>query len=169
MEIDKKKIEKEVGDFLKKEGLRYEVTFYDDSGKIKDIIISDVPSTTVSMPVFAGRKKTIDQEVTSMLKEIGVPAHIKGYIYLREAILLCVEDVNEIQLITKKLYPDIAKRFDTTPSRVERAIRHAIEVAWARGSQKVFDDIFGYSISSKRGKPTNSEFVAAIADIFIIR
>ena len=100
-----------------------------------------------------------------MIHEIGVPAHIKGYHYLREAIMMSVHDASMISSITKILYPTIAKRFQTTPSRVERAIRHAIEVAWSRGVWKHSDTLFGYTITDTgKGKPTNSEFIALIAD-----
>ena len=99
-----------------------------------------------------------------MIHEIGVPAHIKGYQYLREAIMMSVEDQSMISSITKILYPTIAKRFQTTPSRVERAIRHAIEVAWSRGRMETLDALFGYTIDTGKGKPTNSEFIALIAD-----
>lgn len=106
----------------------------------------------------------LEQDVTNMIHEIGVPAHIKGYQYLREAIMMSVEDPAMISSITKILYPTIAKRFQTTPSRVERAIRHAIEVAWSRGRMETLDSLFGYTINTGKGKPTNSEFIALIAD-----
>lgn len=102
--------------------------------------------------------------VTNIIHEVGVPAHIKGYQYLREAIMMVVNNIEMINQITKSLYPDIALKFNTTPSRVERAIRHAIEVAWGRGQQDVVESIFGYTISASKGKPTNSEFIAMIAD-----
>ena len=106
----------------------------------------------------------LEKDVTDMIHEIGVPAHIKGYQYLREAIMMSVEDVEMLNSITKVLYPTIAKRFQTTPSRVERAIRHGIEVAWARGRSETLEALFGYTISAGKGKPTNSEFIALIAD-----
>lgn len=106
----------------------------------------------------------LEKDVTDMIHEIGVPAHIKGYQYLREAIMMSVEDPAMISSITKILYPTIAKRFQTTPSRVERAIRHAIEVAWSRGRMETLDAMFGYTIDTGKGKPTNSEFIALIAD-----
>ena len=106
----------------------------------------------------------LEKDVTDMMHEIGVPAHIKGYQYLREAIMMSVEDPAMISSITKILYPTIAKRFQTTPSRVERAIRHAIEVAWSRGRMETLDAMFGYTIDTGKGKPTNSEFIALIAD-----
>ena len=106
----------------------------------------------------------LEQDVTNMIHEIGVPAHIKGYQYLREAIMLSVEDPAMISSITKILYPGIAKKFQTTSSRVERAIRHAIEVAWSRGRMETLDALFGYTINTGKGKPTNSEFIALIAD-----
>ncbi|MBE5864713.1 MAG: sporulation transcription factor Spo0A [Lachnospiraceae bacterium] len=108
--------------------------------------------------------RDLEQDVTDMIHEIGVPAHIKGYQYLREAIMMSVEDQSMISSITKILYPTIAKRFQTTPSRVERAIRHAIEVAWSRGRMETLDALFGYTVDTGKGKPTNSEFIALIAD-----
>ena len=102
--------------------------------------------------------------VTAIIHEIGVPAHIKGYQYLREAIILTVENMDVINAVTKVLYPEVAKRFGTTPSRVERAIRHAIEVAWDRGDIETLQKYFGYTVNSAKGKPTNSEFIAMIAD-----
>ncbi len=108
--------------------------------------------------------RNLEQDVTEMIHEIGVPAHIKGYQYLREAIMMSVEDPAMISSVTKILYPTIAKRFQTTPSRVERAIRHAIEVAWSRGRMETLDALFGYTIDTGKGKPTNSEFIALIAD-----
>lgn len=106
----------------------------------------------------------LEKDVTDMIHEIGVPAHIKGYQYLREAIMISVSDVEMLNSITKILYPTIAKKFQTTPSRVERAIRHAIEVAWSRGKMETLDALFGYTINTGKGKPTNSEFIALIAD-----
>jgi two-component system response regulator (stage 0 sporulation protein A) len=103
-------------------------------------------------------------EVTSMLHDIGVPAHIKGYQYLREAIIMSVNDMEVINAVTKILYPSVAKKYQTTPSRVERAIRHAIEVAWDRGDVEEIQHIFGYTVSNIKGKPTNSEFIAMLAD-----
>ena len=102
--------------------------------------------------------------VTNIIHGVGVPAHIKGYQYLREAIIMVVNDIDVINQITKSLYPQIAQKFDTTPSRVERAIRHAIEVAWGRGEVDLMENIFGYTVSASKGKPTNSEFIAMIAD-----
>ncbi len=109
-------------------------------------------------------KYDLEKEVTNMIHEIGVPAHIKGYQYLREAIMMSVEDIDMLNSITKILYPTIAKKYQTTPSRVERAIRHAIEVAWSRGRMETLDELFGYTINTGKGKPTNSEFIALIAD-----
>jgi two-component system response regulator (stage 0 sporulation protein A) len=102
--------------------------------------------------------------VTEIIHEIGVPAHIKGYQYLREAIILTINDMDIINAVTKVLYPTVAKKFSTTPSRVERAIRHAIEVAWDRGDLETLQKFFGYTVSNIKGKPTNSEFIAMIAD-----
>ena len=109
-------------------------------------------------------KDNLEALVTNVIHEVGVPAHIKGYQYLREAIMMVVNDIEVINQITKQLYPDIAKKFNTTPSRVERAIRHAIEVAWGRGQTEVVEAIFGYTVSAAKGKPTNSEFIAMISD-----
>ena len=106
----------------------------------------------------------LEAQVTAIIHEIGVPAHIKGYQYLREAIMIAVNDMDVINAVTKVLYPEVARRFDTTASRVERAIRHAIEVAWDRGDIEVLQKYFGYTVSNIKGKPTNSEFIAMIAD-----
>ena len=110
------------------------------------------------------QKNSIEAMVTGIIHEIGVPAHIKGYQYLREAIMIAVDDMDVINAITKVLYPQVAKTFQTTPSRVERAIRHAIEVAWDRGDLDTLQRFFGYTVSNTKGKPTNSEFIALIAD-----
>lgn len=106
----------------------------------------------------------IEFEISNIMRDIGVPAHIKGYQYLRTAIMLCIEDCEMLSSVTKILYPTVAKKFSTTPSRVERAIRHAIEVAWDRGDVEVLSSYFGYTIQAQRGKPTNSEFIAMISD-----
>lgn len=106
----------------------------------------------------------LESVVTDIIHEIGVPAHIKGYQYLREAIILTIRDMDMINAVTKVLYPEVARKFSTTPSRVERAIRHAIEVAWDRGDIEVLQKFFGYTVSNIKGKPTNSEFIAMIAD-----
>ncbi len=107
---------------------------------------------------------SLETDVTNIIHEIGVPAHIKGYQYLRDAIMMSVNDSEMLNSITKQLYPTIAKQHKTTPSRVERAIRHAIEVAWSRGKMDTIDELFGYTVNNGKGKPTNSEFVALIAD-----
>ena len=112
----------------------------------------------------ARRKSDLESDVTNIIHEIGVPAHIKGYQYLRDAIMMSVNDGEMLNSITKLLYPSIAKQHKTTPSRVERAIRHAIEVAWSRGKMDTIDELFGYTVNNGKGKPTNSEFVALIAD-----
>ena len=112
----------------------------------------------------SAQEPNIESMVTNIIHEIGVPAHIKGYQYLREAIILAVNDMDVINAITKVLYPQVAKTFGTTPSRVERAIRHAIEVAWDRGDLDTLQRFFGYTVSNTKGKPTNSEFIALIAD-----
>ena len=112
----------------------------------------------------ASSRQSLETLVTAIIHEIGVPAHIKGYQYLREAILIAVEDMDVINAVTKVLYPEVAKRFGTTASRVERAVRHAIEVAWDRGDLETLQRYFGYTVNSAKGKPTNSEFIAMIAD-----
>ncbi len=112
--------------------------------------------------------KSLKNMVTDIIHEIGVPAHIKGYQYLREAILIAVDDMDVINAVTKVLYPEVARRFSTSPSRVERAIRHAIEVAWDRGDLETLQKFFGYTVSNTKGKPTNSEFIAMIADRLVL-
>ena len=119
---------------------------------------------TLRYPPKSAGSANIENLVTNIIHEIGVPAHIKGYQYLREAIIIAVGDMDVINAITKVLYPRVAKTFGTTPSRVERAIRHAIEVAWDRGDLETLQRFFGYTVSNTKGKPTNSEFIALIAD-----
>ncbi len=126
-------------------------------------IRGDSQQTKVLHPKQSGQPN-IETMVTNIIHEIGVPAHIKGYQYLREAIIIAVGDMDVINAITKVLYPQVAKAFQTTPSRVERAIRHAIEVAWDRGDLDTLQRFFGYTVSNTKGKPTNSEFIALIAD-----
>ena len=106
----------------------------------------------------------LEKNITDLLHEIGIPAHIKGYMYLRTAILETYENIDFLGQITKVLYPEIARTYSTTSSRVERAIRHAIEVAWNRGNVDAIDEIFGYTVSASKAKPTNSEFIAMISD-----
>ena len=110
------------------------------------------------------RERDMESKITKIIQEIGVPAHIKGYLYLREAITMVINDMDYLGAVTKELYPAVAEHFNTTPSRVERAIRHAIEVAWNRGSIENIDRIFSYTIHNNKGKPTNSEFIALVAD-----
>ena len=121
-----------------------------------------VPS--VNGLVRPAKRTSLEADVTSIIHEIGIPAHIKGYHYLREAILMVVAEVDLLGSVTKILYPRIADKFDTTSSRVERAIRHAIEVAWSRNNIETSKKFFGYTINTERGKPTNSEFIALVAD-----
>ena len=110
------------------------------------------------------KEELLEIKVTNIIHEIGVPAHIKGYQYLRDGIMMVVNNIEVINQITKQLYPDLAKKYKTTPTRVDRAIRHAIEVAWNRGQIETVESIFGYTVNSNKGKPTNSEFIAMIAD-----
>lgn len=133
--------------------------------------IASVPKITAlpvtsRIPQASGKGEEIDLEtvVTDFIHELGVPAHIKGYQYIRSAIMMVVENMDLLNFITKQLYPEIAKAYNTTASRVERAIRHSIEVAWSRGKPEIMNDIFGYTIHTGKGKPTNSEFIAMVAD-----
>jgi len=128
------------------------------AGKV--VTVSNTSSTISTLP----KTKNLDLLVTNIIHEMGVPAHIKGYHYLRDAILMVTKEVNLLGAITKELYPMIAQKYHTTPSRVERAIRHAIELAWDRGNLEMINKYFGYTINLERGKPTNSEFIAMIAD-----
>ena len=130
-------------------------------GRLHEVLEAEKSVLTVT-----ARREEVNVEamVTSVIHEIGVPAHIKGYQYLREAIKIAVGDMEVINAITKVLYPQVAKTFATTPSRVERAIRHAIEVAWDRGDLETLQRFFGYTVNSAKGKPTNSEFIALVAD-----
>lgn len=132
-------------------------------------LVSTNPTTTMAAPpraniVHMPKGKNLDANITSIIHEIGVPAHIKGYQYLREAITMVYNNIEILGAITKTLYPAIAEKYKTTPSRVERAIRHAIEVAWTRGNIDSISFIFGYTINISKSKPTNSEFIAMVAD-----
>lgn len=142
-----------------------EIKFYKPNGTSNNFITKDTKQQYIDISKEEIKKEeNLEALVTNVIHEVGVPAHIKGYQYLREAIMMVVNDIDVINQITKSLYPKIAYKFNTTPSRVERAIRHAIEVAWGRGDQKTVENIFGYTISAAKGKPTNSEFIAMIAD-----
>ena len=136
--------------------------------QIQTLNAKDVKSNYVDIKDESSKEEILEIKVTNIIHEIGVPAHIKGYQYLREAIMMTVimvvNNIEVINQITKQLYPDLAKKYKTTPSRVERAIRHAIEVAWNRGQIETVESIFGYTVNSNKGKPTNSEFIAMIAD-----
>lgn len=136
-----------------------------------ELLIARIRQLKEPVPVGLGVKGEtarspydLEARVTAILHEIGVPAHIRGYHYMREAIIMAINDIDVLNYITKELYPAIAKKCNTTPSRVERAIRHAIEVAWSRGQVDAIDALFGYTVSGHKGKPTNSEFIALIAD-----
>lgn len=133
------------------------------AGRQKSIVTSNNRRTST---IYTQTKKpqNLDANITSIIHEIGVPAHIKGYMYLREAISMVYNDIELLGSITKVLYPDVAKKYKTTSSRVERAIRHAIEVAWSRGNIESISSLFGYTISMSKAKPTNSEFIAMVAD-----
>ncbi|NMA68237.1 MAG: sporulation transcription factor Spo0A [Desulfitobacterium sp.] len=127
-------------------------------------VSSSPMSSTTNAVTNAGTTINLGAEVTNMMHQIGIPAHVKGYQYIRDAILMVVEDVSFLGAVTKELYPAIAKKYNTAPSRVERGIRHAIELAWERGHIETLKRIFGYSLNIERQKPTNSEFVALLAD-----
>ena len=132
--------------------------------RITDLIEFCRRQRSYVFPAAGSDDNRLECTVTEMLHQIGVPAHIKGYHYIRDSIILCVRRPQLINAVTKELYPSVAKRYETTPSRVERAIRHAIEVAWDRGDLDILNSYFGYTIHNGRGKPTNSEFVAMLAD-----
>ncbi|MCD8240532.1 MAG: sporulation transcription factor Spo0A [Oscillospiraceae bacterium] len=143
-----------------------------DMQALAGAIRQSVAIPEVHPPVFAAatpEEAALESAVTEIIHEIGVPAHIKGYQYLREAIMITIQDMDVINAVTKVLYPAVAKKFGTTPSRVERAIRHAIEVAWDRGDIETLQKFFGYTVSNIKGKPTNSEFIAMIADCLSLR
>lgn len=142
-----------------------ELKYYKPSQNNLNVISKEIKQQYIDIsPTNIKNQENLEALVTNVIHEVGVPAHIKGYQYLREAIIMVVSDIDIINQITKQLYPDIATKYHTTPSRVERAIRHAIEVAWGRGKQDVVERIFGYTVSADKGKPTNSEFIAMIAD-----
>lgn len=127
--------------------------------------LKETAATASTHSVFkSSAVASLELKVTNVLHEIGVPAHIKGYHYMRDAILMAIDDMDLLNYITKELYPSIGKKYNTTQSRVERAIRHAIEVAWSRGKIDAIDNLFGYTVNTNKGKPTNSEFIALIAD-----
>ncbi|MCD2345149.1 sporulation transcription factor Spo0A [Clostridium guangxiense] len=127
--------------------------------------VKHMPSSFANTSEYSSNSPlNLEGEITSIIHEIGVPAHIKGYMYLREAITMVVNNIELLSAVTKELYPSIAKKYNTTASRVERAIRHAIEVAWSRGQVETINKLFGYTIHNSKGKPTNSEFIAMIAD-----
>lgn len=148
---------------LQKSDIRMKIS---QNAKIKILSIEDspenVPCADADVPV--PKKVDILKEVSELLHSFGMPANIKGYAYVRSAIVLAIEDPEVLESITKVLYPKVAEKYNTTPSRVERGIRHAIEVTWDRGIMKKVDEVFGYAINVDKGKPTNSEFVAGITD-----
>ncbi|MCH5210967.1 MAG: sporulation transcription factor Spo0A [Oscillospiraceae bacterium] len=137
---------------------------------IRDISVQLKPAAitigerVISSPTAKEEEADLETVVTDFIHELGVPAHIKGYQYIRSAIMMVVENMDLLNFITKQLYPEIAKAYNTTASRVERAIRHSIEVAWTRGKPEIMNEIFGYTIHTGKGKPTNSEFIAMVAD-----
>lgn len=139
--------------------------------RLRDLNHAESPNNSPDLPIYYASKSNtssssvpMEVKVTATIHDVGVPAHIKGYQYIREAILMSIDNEEIINSVTKTLYPTLASKYKTTPSRVERAIRHAIEVAWNRGQIEMHDKIFGYTVNSNKGKPTNSEFIAMIAD-----
>lgn len=142
------------------------------ANRIREMVNGSIPKlkpkrsipTIKNEPRRDSNNNDLEAEITNIIHQIGVPAHIKGYIYLREAIMMVVNNVEYLSAITKELYPAISKKYNTTPSRVERAIRHAIEVSWSRGQVETINNIFGYTVHNGKGKPTNSEFIAMVAD-----
>lgn len=143
-----------------------ELRYYQPSTNRGSFIVKETKSQYIDIPQQIDKKSEdgLEALVTNIIHEVGVPAHIKGYQYLRDAIIMVINDMDILNSITKQLYPSIAKQYNTTPSRVERAIRHAIEVAWSRGKMDTIDKLFGYTVNNGKGKPTNSEFIALIAD-----
>lgn len=142
-----------------------ELKYYQPATNKTSYMIRESKTQYIDIPQDEKKsEESLEALVTNVIHEVGVPAHIKGYQYLREAIMMVVNDIDIINQITKQLYPEIAQKYHTTPSRVERAIRHAIEVAWGRGEPSTVESIFGYTVSAAKGKPTNSEFIAMIAD-----
>ena len=133
-------------------------------GAVRDLCINRRTADTEIVRPAPDKTYDLESIVTEFIHELGVPAHIKGYNYLRTAILMVVKDMDLLNYITKELYPEIAKAYKTTSSRVERAIRHSIEVAWTRGKPQTMNEVFGYTINTGKGKPTNSEFIAMVAD-----
>ncbi len=133
--------------------------------RVKDLFEEDMNASSGAKPEFG---KEIEEKITNIFITVGIPAHIKGYQFLREAIKLAMDDPDIINSITKKLYPSIAERFDTSASKVERAIRHAIEVAWNRGKIENINNIFGLTVYSNNEKPTNGEFIALVADKMLL-
>ncbi len=172
---------------LKKKGVTYFVTRPFDYSKISEKIFDKLQETNTffreeekndmtktednSFNVIPEKKdhSEVEVKISDILHQIGVPAHIKGYRYIRRAVMMAIKDPSAIHSITKILYPRIAEQFETTPSRVERAIRHAIEVAWSRGDIDTLNSYFSYTVHNSKGKPTNSEFIALISDTLRIR
>lgn len=155
---DTEKVYKILGDLMNMDR-EFQIMITVPSGRQNTETVLKKADFTGKIPSY-----NLEKDVTDMIHEVGVPAHIKGYQYLREAIMMSVEDAEMLGSITKILYPTIARKYQTTSSRVERAIRHAIEVAWNRGRMETLDAMFGYTINTGKGKPTNSEFIALIAD-----
>lgn len=154
-------VKEAVKNYVESEDLRLKVEFFEGRNEIKRIIIFKSDENNAEE---TEKYVDIEVEITEILHEIGIPAHLKGYQYLREAIMMTYEDIEVLFGITKRVYPEIAKKYQTTPSRAERSIRHAIQVSWERGNIEKNYEIFGYTINEGKGKPTNAEFIAMITD-----
>ncbi len=141
----------------------FEVVIVTTAGRQK-MLVDALENGVVAQSQNVDFGQQLEYRVTKLFQQIGIPAHVKGYRYLREAVLLTVNNTGILKAVTKELYPEIAKRYETTPSRVERAMRNAIELAWNRGAVDVLDNLFGCSINPERGRPSNSEFIAWVTD-----
>lgn len=161
LDLDSTESFEKVARFFKQEDIEYEIQT-EAAKAVRDFIGEQTPV------VIPGPVKKIDERISNIFITVGIPAHIKGYQFLREAIKLAVENPGIINSITKQLYPSIARRFETTPSKVERAIRHAIEVGWNRGRADSVNDIFGVKAFDRKDKPTNGEFIALVADKMLL-
>ena len=168
-----KDITEKVKSYVESEDLRLKVEFFTGGNEIKRIILTKSDENEIEEKTAkeesAVKDVDIEVEITEILREIGIPTHIRGYHYIREAVKMGYEDAQVLNGITKILYPEIAKKYQTTASRVERAIRHAIEVAWKRGNREKIDEMLWYTIDARKGKPTNSEFLATIVDHLTIK
>lgn len=160
--MDAKEIKRLVKQYVEGNNLRIEVEFIGRGNEIKRIIITKKEGNVIEEEKKEVKYEEIENEITKILHDMGIPPHIKGFRYIRESVMMGYKDIRILNFITNKLYPSVAKKYQTTPIRVERAIRHAIEVTWEKGNKEGIEEIFGYRYSGKR--PTNSEFIAMIVD-----